>query len=483
MSREMKGCRRAVAVAAAVGCFAMAGAASGRGPNILLIDADDHAQWALGAYGNKEIHTPNMDRLAREGMRFTQAFTKPVCSPSRAMMLTGQYSHRVGIPDYIPFGNPVYVDMGLPADTTTIAKVLKDAGYRTGLVGKWHLGYGEKYYPTLFGFDLAEGYRYVEKGPRPDRLGPVPIVIDNRKWPRFRSDVRLTDVLTDRAIRFVRDNRGTPFFLFLNYYRPHLPWLPVPEEDMAHYQGKKLTIPDMQRFPEVAVDEEPLQEMYRQYYANISSVDRNLGRLLAELETLGLQGDTVVLFVGDNGFNVGQHGLLGKGNARILGTKRRRPNMFDRSVLVPLIVRWPGVVRPGSTSDALVSTIDFFPTFADMARTKPTESLQLDGASMMPLLREKSGAPWRDAYCDTYDMTFLDEARMRMIRTDEWKLVLYCNADTPSAPNQKRHELFHLTDDPEELSNLYGKESAKPIQEQLEARLRAWMRETGVPGE
>ena len=122
-------------------------------PNVLLIYTDDHAQWAVGAYGNEDVHTPTMDALAAEGMRFDRGFTKPVCSPSRAMVLTGLYSHRLGIPDFIPHGNPVVSGNGLPSGTPTIASVLKQSGYRTGLVGKWHLGYGEKYYPENFGFD------------------------------------------------------------------------------------------------------------------------------------------------------------------------------------------------------------------------------------------------------------------------------------------------------------------------------------------
>jgi len=151
-----------------------AGAAATKRPNVLLIYTDDHAQWAVGAYGNKDVHTPTMDRLATEGVRFTQGFTKTVCSPSRAMLLTGQYSHRLGIQDYIPYGNPVHIDNGLPAGTVTIASVLKSVGYTTGLVGKWHLGYGEKYYPRRFGFDTATGYRYIAPGKRYKHGGRIP---------------------------------------------------------------------------------------------------------------------------------------------------------------------------------------------------------------------------------------------------------------------------------------------------------------------
>jgi len=160
-------------------------------PNILLIYTDDHAQWAVGAYGNKDVHTPTMDRLAAEGMRFTQGFTKAVCSPSRAMVLTGLYTHRLGIPDYIAYGNPVKEDVGLPAGTTTIASMLKQKGYATGLVGKWHLGYGPKYYPTNFGFDHAEGYRHIAPGKDPAGVGQIPFLIDGKEIARSVSSRRI----------------------------------------------------------------------------------------------------------------------------------------------------------------------------------------------------------------------------------------------------------------------------------------------------
>ena len=169
-------------------------ASPGERSNVLLIYTDDHAQWAVGAYGNSEVHTPNIDRLAAEGMRFTQAFTKPVCSPSRAMLLTGRYSHRLGIPDYIPYGNPVRADNGLPPGTPTIASVLNSAGYGTGLIGKWHLGYGEKYYPQRFGFDTAEGYRYVAPGKRYDNPGRIPYLVGGNEQERLGKSA---DVATD----------------------------------------------------------------------------------------------------------------------------------------------------------------------------------------------------------------------------------------------------------------------------------------------
>jgi len=486
------------AVAGAVGGAAQAGdeanqASSDRPPNVLLVYTDDHAQWAVGAYGNREVYTPNMDRLAADGMRFTQGFTKPVCSPSRAMLLTGQYSHRLGIPDYIPYGNPVHVDNGLPAGTPTIASLLHPAGYATGLVGKWHLGYGEKYYPSRFGFDFAELFLYAPPRKQYDNTGGVPHFLDGRAVPKIGksadSEADLTTKLADRAIHFVRTNAERPFFLYLSFYRPHLQWLPVPDEDYARYKDRPLSVPDLPA--DSALSKEQLVEMRRQYYANITCADRNLGRVLGTLDDLDLADDTLVVFIGDNGYMVGQHGLFGKGNGwlpsindegRPTSALGRRPNMFDNSVLVPFVVRWPGVVRVGSTCDALVSTIDVLPTLAEVAGVETPE--RIDGRSLLPLLRGETDVTWRDAYSDTYDMIYNgndgEKPFMRMIRTDDWKLVLVFDEAGKPLDGGSRHELFDLRSDPGELSNLYGEPRVRATRQQLETRLLAWMRETGV---
>ena len=475
---------------------AKVGAAPGERPNVLLIYTDDHAQWAVGAYGNKDVHTPNIDRLAAQGMRFTQGFTKPVCSPSRAMLLTGQYSHRLGIPDYIPYGNPVHAGNGLPDGTPTIASVLGSVGYTTGLVGKWHLGYGEKYYPRRFGFDVAEGYRYIAPGKQCDRVGQIPYLVDGNEQERFGKSADVasdcTTILADRAIDFLQSNREAPFFLFLSFYRPHLAWLPVPDQDFARYQDRPVTVPDPPAGS--SVTKEKLEELTRLYYANITCADRNMGRVFNALGALGLAKSTIVIFIGDNGFMVGQHGLLGKGNARRLHVNERgrisrergtRANVFDDSVLVPFIVRWPGVVKPGTTSEALVSTIDVLPTVAEIADVEvPTG---VDGRSLLPLLKGEPNVAWRDAYFDTYDMIYLgddgEQPHMRMMRTDDWKLVLYHDEQGNPLDGGSRHEMFDLKGDPEELDNLYGKPSAAAVQRKLEKKLRAWMHDAGVEKE
>ena len=478
----------------AIGALGVATApTAGDKPNVVLIYTDDHAQWAVGAYGNKDVHTPNMDRLATEGLRFTQGFTKPVCSPSRAMLLSGQYSHRFGIPDYIPYGNPVHIDNGLAAGTPTIASILKRAGYRTGLIGKWHLGYGEKYYPQRFGFDHAEGFRYIAPGRQYQHTGEIPYFVAGKEDHNFRKSSSIqsdsTTILTDRALEFIRTNNAEPFFLFLSYYRPHLRWQPVPEEDFAGYKDQTLTVPDPP--PAGSVSEDKLRELMRLYYANITCVDRNIGRVLELLDALSLVENTVVMFIGDNGFMVGQHGLLGKGNARRLHVDSRgkisrelgtRANMFEESILVPFIVRWPGVTQAGTTNDSLVSTLDVLPTLAEMVGEN---TAAVDGHSLAPLLGGESDPAWRQAYFDTYDMIYLgdngEKPHIHMIRTDGWKLLLYQDENGRPLDSGERHELFNLRADPGELTNLYDKPAGQPAQQHLAARLQVWMRETLSP--
>lgn len=256
-----------------------------------------------------------------------------------------------------------------------------------------------------------------------------------------------------------------------------LPWDAVPNEDRAHYDGKRLIVSDRGKYPEATPGDSELRELIRSYYANITCADRNIGRVLATLDSRGLTKDTLVFFIGDNGFHVGQHGLLRKGNAVILGTKDRHPNMFDHSVLVPFIVRWPGVIEARSISDAMVSTIDVLPTLIEI--TAARARLQLDGKNMLPILKNNRGAPWRDAWFDTYDMTYLQEDHMRMIRTDDWKLVFHFDAAGNPLPH-RGHELFNLKTDPGELTNLYDVRDLAPVRRSLEARLRRWINEDEV---
>jgi arylsulfatase A-like enzyme len=262
-------------------------------PNVVVLLADDLGYQDVGCYGGP-VKTPAIDQLAAGGLRFTDFYSGcAVCSPSRAMLMTGQYSHRYDIPDYIL--PPAKSDRGLPVGTPTIASVLKKKGYVTGLIGKWHLGYGEKYYPKLFGFDIAEGFRYVAPG-KQWSISEMLFPIDGEYLEKFRSNPQHTDILAERAINFIRNNHQKPFFLYLATYLPHLPWQPVPEEDRTHYIDKPLLVPDNSIFTGItreSITNRKLQNLTREYYACVSCVDRNIGKVLNVLITQVFMRQTI----------------------------------------------------------------------------------------------------------------------------------------------------------------------------------------------
>lgn len=438
----------------------LSGTAVEEQPNILFIMTDDQAQWAMGAYGNSEIHTPNMDRLAAEGMKFTNAFTCPVCSPSRAMIMTGMYNHQVGIDDWISPRETV----GIPGHIPTLAQELQRAGYKTGLIGKWHLGHTTPdLYPTNRGFDYFMGM--LEGGYEGAMMNPKLLV--NGRQHQYKGG--LTDVLANDAIRFMNTYREQPFALFFHTRRPHGPYVPVPDEDWEPYRGKTLSIPDV-----AEEHRERVRTTMEKYYASVTSVDRNLGRLMDALEESGQLEKTIIIFIGDNGYNIGHHNIISKGNGASLDTRVTRPNMWDTSAKVPLLIRYPGVTRPGSVCHELVNSIDFFPTLLEAVGAKRRPGLALEGLNMMPLLRGEQTV-WRDELYLVYNLhnSNTRNGRMRMIRTHDWKLVHHYE-------ETMGHELFDLTKDPDEKTNLYGKPAVRNIQEMLDKRLILFEKRTGA---
>jgi uncharacterized sulfatase len=436
--------------------------AGASGPNIVFLYTDDQARWAMGAYGNRDIRTPNLDRLARRGALFRNAFTvTPVCSPSRASLMTSRYGSELGIADWIdPATEP---DLGLAASAITWPELLKGFGYRTMLAGKWHLGTRDEFHPMRQGFDVFYGFRAGDNQP----IDPT-LEVDGQVRHLKGS---LPDLLVDEGLRFIEANRAGPFLLSIHFRAPHTPYGPVPDQDSAPYRDRRLAIPD---FPGLPSDR--VRQLRRAYYASVSSVDRNVGRLLDRLESLRLAQQTIVIFTSDHGYMIGEHGLWHKGNATwlIQGKTGPRPNMFDDAIRVPLLVCWPGVVAPGTMIDRVVSNLDLFPTILDMVRLGVPENLVLHGRSLVPLLRGQSPS-WDDTLLGQYDMHHDRVARMRMIRTPEWKLIRHFEPDG-------QDELYHLAVDPGELRNLV--DSTEPEhraqREALSQRLKDWMRRIEV---
>lgn len=403
--------------------------------NIISIVTDDQSHWSIGAYGNRESRTPNMDRLARDGALFTNAFaTTPVCSPSRVGFMTGLYGTQAGVTEWISprEGNE---GLGMTVAAPTWPQILQQNGWRTALFGKWHLGNRPQFHPTRRGYDYF--YGFLDGGNQP--VDPT-LEVDGRN---VKLQGPLPDLLTSDALRFISANSDRPFAVSLHYRAPHLPYGPVPEVDSAHFKNLDPTIPQLK-----GLDVAQVKQWYRDYYASVHSVDRNIGRLLDELERLGIADRTIVLFTSDHGYNIGQHLIHTKGNGYwiaggVAGPKR--PNMFDTSLRIPLIVKWPGVTRPGTVIPEMVTNLDTFASVLGMLRIESNASQ--NGRDFSSLLRGEK-PDWRDTLFGQYDLHNGGLAFMRMIRTGDWKLVRHYHSD-------QMDELYDLKNDPDETHNVW----------------------------
>ncbi len=377
----------------------------GRQPNVLLILADDLGYNDLGFMGATEIETPNLDRLAAEGVRFESGYVAhPVCAPSRAGLLTGRYPARFGMDGNLGYA-PFDPHEGLPVGETTFVELLRAAGYRTGLVGKWHLGAAPDFLPRERGFEEFTGFldgvhyywgRDMDAGD-PSSGARAPITA-NGNPVRLRADEYLTDFVTDRAIEFLRGPYGSPFFLYVSYNAPHRP-LQAPPELVAKYAGAG-------------------SDHRARYLAMVDSLDRNVGRLLEELETTALRQDTVVFFLSDNG---GVHpARSGPSNDYADNAPLRdgKGSLFEGGIRVPFVASWPGRWPSGAAYPAPVISLDIAATALGLAGVAPEQPL--DGVDLDPFLRgEVSGAP--------HEALFWRNGFEYAVRGPEWKLVLHEN--------------------------------------------------------
>jgi len=445
-----------------------------RRPNIVFLYSDDQGAWAAGRAGNRDAFTPHLDRLAREGAWFENSFvTTPVCSPSRASLMTGRYALEVGIPDYLsPEAN---ANDGLDRRFPTWPAALRQAGYRTGLVGKWHLGYRPEFHPTNYGFEYFAGLPGGGSSPMNPRI-EVEGVMKQYDGPA-------PDVFTDLGLDFIHRHRGEPFLLCLHYREPHASnapdagpkrtWLPVPEEDWARFRDLDPAIPNP-RYDNLDVGE--VKRMMREYLASVAALDRNAGRVVARLGELGLSRDTIVVFTSDNGMNMGHNGIWHKGNGRWILTNKRgdRPNLYDRSLRVPAILRFPARVKGGTVVRRTISNLDWFPTLLSLTGTPMPSGAVVRGRDLTPLVTGRRAA-WDDVLYAEYDLRMEGNPRLRAWRTPEWKLVR-------DIGRSGFNELYQLSRDPDESRNLIH--STDPltvkVRQRLDRQLTAKMKELGT---
>jgi arylsulfatase A-like enzyme len=463
-------------------------AAAADRPNILFIMSDDHAAHAIGAYGSRVNKTPNIDRLAREGMLLRNVFaTNSICTPSRATILTGQYSHLNGVPVFNRFDS----------SRVTVARLLQQAGYYTGMFGKWHLG------SDPAGFDRWE----ILPGQGAYR-NPITYTATGE---HTYTGQYVTDVITDRALDFLKTRpRDKPFFLMLHHKAPHRPWepdaahraqfadrwIPEPETlwdsyatrtDAIHENRQRvaddLTRRDLKLTPPEGLEGTELtawlgvkpdsvavtrdgktvtltgealgrwkyQRYLQDYLATIQSVDDNVGRVLAFLDTNQLARNTIVIYTSDQGFFLGDHGMFDK------------RFMYEESLRMPFLVRWPAAIKPSTTSSAMALNVDFAPTFLDAAGAAIPSDMQ--GRSFLPVLRGRPPADWRTSmyYRYYHDPGDHNTRAHYGVRTQTHKLIYYWKKD--------QWELFDLVSDPQELHNLYGEPGHDAITKSLKSEL------------
>ena len=438
--------------------------------NLISIVTDDQAEWSLGCYGNKESITPNMDRLAKEGARFANAFTvTPVCSPSRVTFMTGRWGTEMAVTDYLA-PNEERSGIGLAADTVTWPKVLQQGGWATAHIGKWHLGQMPHNHPTKMGYDHFFGFLGGGNSP----MNPTYDLPGGKKTLEGYG----ADLMTDDAIQWIGEQKSKPFVMTIHFREPHLAYKPVPKDDSAPFANLDPTVPKLK-----GLDIDQVKGWTRDYYASIHSVDRNLGRLFAYLEKEGLWDKTIISFQSDHGYNIGHHYIHTKGNGfwvagGVSGPKR--PNMWETSMRIPWLVRWPGVVKAGTVIEQPVQNLDTFATMLGMMGAEAPKSWTQHGVNLAPLLRGEKMTAHSEIYAQ-YDLHNSGLSYMRMIRTDHWKYVKHYHENMMD-------ELYDIQNDPGETTNLVGrkkagkgKENLADVRKELHAKLVAWQKSINDP--
>ena len=435
------------------------GVAADERPNIVFILADDLGWTDLGVQGSKYYETPNIDRLASQGMRLQSYHNCQNCAPTRAALMSGQYAPRTGV--YTVGGidrfdwrsrplRPVDNVTDLPLDKITVAQALKRAGYATGMFGKWHLGQHDEYHPAQRGFDEA----IVSNGKHFD--------FTTQPKTDYPKGQYLADFLTDKAVDFIARHKDEPFFLYLPHFAVHSP-----------YHARQDLVEKFQPKPPVDGHRDPV------YAAMIASVDQSVGRVMATLEQLELAEKTVLIFSSDNG---GVGGYTREG-IRARDVTDNRPlrcgkgSLYEGGTRVPFIVRWPGVTQPGAICEVPTIHVDLYPTFLEIAGAAAPANYVLDGASLVPLFRDASGSLGREAiyrhfpgYLGSGGNTWRTTP-VSLVQVGPWKLMEFLE--------DNHLELYNLADDLGESKNLAEQMPEKA--EELHARLVKWREAIAAP--
>ena len=395
-------------------------------PNLIFILADDLGYGDLGSYGAPDLNTPHLDRLAEEGMRFTSNYSNSaICSPTRAAFMTGRYFQRLGLEWAVWYQAP---GEGLPPTESSLAAMLKAAGYQTALSGKWHLGYEDGWRPNQHGFDkffgcLGGNVNYFEYY---DKTGTHDVFLNDEP---FHPKGYMTDLTADYAVQFIEEMKEGPFFLFAAFNAPHFPFQ-GPMDETAEFTWHEGTRED-------------------HYIPMVESLDQAVGRIVEAIENAGLSENTLIVFTSDNG---------GERPARNTPLRGRKGSLWEGGIRVPAIARWTKSISAGSVSDHPIQTTDWSATFLSLAEGSAPENRPFDGKNLMPILTgEQSGIPRPLYFRRALDPHRSNVVAQRAIRLGKWKYL-----DTPEGEQY----LFDLGADVAEENNLIEQD------EQLAAGLK-----------
>jgi len=458
--------------ALALGCRTSALAApDARRLNVLFILVDDLGWFDLGCYGSTFYETPNLDRLATSGMRFTNAYAAcPVCSPTRAAIMTGKYPARLNITDWIPGKDPRDRKLlgpqdkhELPLEEVTLAEVMRAQGYTTFFAGKWHLG-DVGFFPEDQGFEINKGGHHRGSPP-----GGYYTPYRNPKLEDGPEGEYLTDRLTDESIRFLRAHQDEPFLLYLSFYTVHTPIQACKRHlDRFKEKAQALTAPEAGTFRREHDGISRLRQDRPDYATMVHALDENVGRLLDTLDELDLAKDTVVVFTSDNG---GLSTLSGKNAPTAIGPLRAGKGWcYEGGIRIPQVLRVPGVTRPGTSCDVPVTSTDFYPTLLELLRIDTPNRDPRDGISLVPLLEGGVG-PGREAifwhYPHYHGSTWTPGAA---VRAGDWKLIEFYH--------EEKVELYNLREDLGERHDL--SETMPRKKQELLDLLHQWQRDIGA---
>jgi arylsulfatase A len=410
-------------------------------PNIIYILADDLGYGDVGVYGQQKIRTPNIDRLAAEGLRFTQHYAgNAVCAPSRCSLLTGKHMGHAVVRDNMEKGREIEGQQPMPRDTVTLAQLLKPAGYKTGIIGKWGLGMPEDTSgPNDFGFDYFYGYLCQRQA---HDFYPTHLWRNRTKETLAgntgRKDLQgrhyAHDLMAEDSLRWVRENSGSRFFVYLAYTIPHYS-LQVPDDSLSDYEGQ---FPELENPGETSYARQPFPRAT--YAAMITRMDRDVGRLMALLKDLGIDDNTLVVFTSDNGATFLQSKAIAEFFDSWAGFRGSKGDLYEGGIRVPFIARWPGRVPAGTVTDHVSAFWDFLPTACELAEVPIPNAT--DGISFVPTLLGKPGQRQHDSlYWEIHS-----KGGQQAVRIGDWKAVRMGLLRNKNAALQ----LFDLKTDPGE---------------------------------